>query len=319
MESKKIGTDVPEEELSAEVARVLESIKPEDASEHMAASRDVVWKMVGERITGSGRRPAPGARRRHLLRYMTAAVAAALMAGSAFSLLAMHRYKARLDMIAGSEVFLSVPFGVISEVRLPDGTRVTLNGGSRLSYDPSFMGGREVDFSGEGFFVVARDEERPFTVKSDNLTVKVLGTRFGFKSYKGEAITALTLEEGSVCAFPAWSDSPKGIMLEPRQQIVVNNKTREVARRSVRVDDYTAWKDNILVFRDETLSEIAVRLERRFDVKINIRPGRLRDERYVARFQYGENLEQILEKLSYKRSWKFIRQHGSVDILPRTD
>ncbi|MDR0393532.1 MAG: FecR domain-containing protein [Tannerella sp.] len=217
-----------------------------------------------------------------------------------------------------TEVELRVPYGILSEMTLPDGTRVVLNGGSRLTYSTPFGAERQVYLSGGGFFDVAKDEKHPFTVHSKNVSARVLGTRFAFNAYESDLYTVLTLEEGCVEALLSNEDMKKeSILLTPAQQLVLDNHTGEFQRKNVNTAEYTSWKDGILHFRGETLHEIAVILERRFDVKIHVLTKEIGNDGYVAQFKYGENVEQILDKLSYKRSWKYAKREDGIEISER--
>ena len=207
------------------------------------------------------------------------------------------------------------PLGVTTKITLPDGTVVTLNGGSKLTY-PTLFAGKErcVSLSGEGFFEVAKDAEHPFLVNADNLSVKVLGTKFGFKSYKDDNQTIVTLKEGLVKAMPSNKEAVNGIVLRPNQQLVLDNRTGEFQCRNVNTAEYLSWKEGVLYFRDTTLDEIAKILERKFNVKILIASESLKNDRYFAHFGYNENLEQILTLLSHKRFWKYEKKNGTIEI-----
>ena len=83
------------------------------------------------------------------------------------------------------------PHGTFSEVRLPDGTNVWLNGGSSLKYPLTFRKGeRSVFLSGEGYFEVHSDKENPFIVKTEQITLRATGTAFNIEAYKTDSITS---------------------------------------------------------------------------------------------------------------------------------
>ncbi|MDR1454985.1 MAG: DUF4974 domain-containing protein [Tannerella sp.] len=209
---------------------------------------------------------------------------------------------------------VTAPYGTITRVTLPDSSTVTLNCGSKLTYPALFEDERQVSLSGEGFFNVAKSSAT-FTVHAAHVSVKVLGTRFGFKAYDDDPYTVLTLEEGSVKAIPANENEDDGILLKPEQQLILNNKTGEIHRQVVSRQEYTSWKDGILTFKNLTWEEISVILERRFNVDIHIASEKVKNERFVALFKYGENIEQILDKLSYKRPWKYIKRNNTIEIV----
>jgi ferric-dicitrate binding protein FerR (iron transport regulator) len=213
-----------------------------------------------------------------------------------------------------NKIEVTAPYGTIARIVLPDSSIVTLNGGSTLTYPALFGSERQVSLSGEGFFDIAKNNTT-FTVNAAHISVKVLGTRFGFKAYDDDPYTVLTLEEGSIKAIPANESANKNILLKPEQQLVLNNGTGELRRRTVNTQEYTSWKDGVLTFRDVTWDEIATVLKRRFNVDIRIASDKIRNERYFALFKYGENIEQILDKLSYKRPWKYVKRENVIEIV----
>jgi ferric-dicitrate binding protein FerR (iron transport regulator) len=211
-------------------------------------------------------------------------------------------------------VEVAAPYGIIARILLPDSSIVTLNGGSTLTYPACFESERRVNLSGEGFFDIAK-KNTPFTVNATHISVKVLGTRFDFKAYDDDPYTVLTLEEGSIKAIPDNGNADEGILLKPKQQLILNNETGEIRRQTVNIQEYTSWKEGVLTFRNLTWDEIATILERRFNVKIRIASDKIKNERYFALFKYGENIEQILDKLSYKRPWKYVKRGNMIEII----
>ena len=114
---------------------------------------------------------------------------------------------------------LFVPPGQRAELTLPDGTKVWLNAGSRLSYSSFFTNERKVVLSGEGFFDVAKNESSPFIVSTQAIDIKAVGTRFNVFSYPDGDYTGVYLQEGKVKAyFP--SEEAKGIVLLPEQYLL---------------------------------------------------------------------------------------------------
>jgi ferric-dicitrate binding protein FerR (iron transport regulator) len=307
------------EALSKETLRVVSAIKSPNTpqSQQMDESKEAIFKKITNKI-GSDFTTYPVKPEKHklFLPYWRVASIIVLLIASVAALSYFQRdTPPAVDL---TQVEIEAPLGTVSRVILSDGTKVTLNSGSKLTYPTSFAGNRQVHLSGEGYFDVAKDENKPFIVCTPNLSVKVLGTRFGFRAYEEDVQTILTLEEGSVSALLLDHDSKKMILLAPDQQLIIDNTTKEFQHLNVNVSDYISWKDGILIFQNQTLSEIVTILERRFGTKIKIRSDiAARHEQYVAQFKYGENVEQILEKLSCKRSWKYIKQDGMIELINR--
>jgi len=297
------------DQICAEVLHAVNSVGYPPAAYQMNDSKEEIYTLVMQKIhaeTFSGRQ------KKTLFRNICAAVIALLIIGAA----AYSAYRLGRDsgsLLSQSEIEVCAPYGVLTKVTLPDGSHATLNGGSKLKYPAVFTGAREVCLSGEVFFDIVKDKT-PFTVKTAQMSVNVLGTRFDLKAYDDEPFTVITLEEGRIKAIPSASTTDDGLLLEPAQQLILNNETGEIRRISVDAREYISWKDGILTFKDLTLGEIAVVLERRFDVSIRVVSTMIRNDRYVAQFKHGENIEQILDKLSYKRGWKYAKRNNEIEI-----
>lgn len=306
------------EDVSTEVLRIMRAIKHPDTYQQMNESKKLIFNRISNKIDSDYRIHSDKIDGYKIYLHNRSIVAVvALLLVSVATLTYYLGYQSGKTNLAYTQIETNVPYGSISKITLSDGTKVTLNGGSTLIYPAFFTDKRQVMLLGEGFFDVTKDEKRPFIVHSKNLSAKVLGTRFGFKAYEEDSQTILTLEEGRVSAFPFDNDLKEGILLNPNQQLLINSKDCKVYRRNVNAEEYISWKDDVLIFRDQTLGEIAVILERRFDMKINIQSDTISNERYAARFKYGENIEQILVKLSYKRSWKYVKQNGTIELINR--
>ncbi|MDR2913835.1 MAG: FecR domain-containing protein [Tannerella sp.] len=347
MKTDKTGHEDTLEDISAEVLHVLNALKSSGCSRNINDSKEDVFRRISRKINADHSIVKEG-RLRRMIRYMPAASVVLAVFISSIAFVYYWGYRSGANDVVYTEVETVVPYGTISKLTLSDGTKVVLNGGSTLTYPISFTENhRQVLLSGEGFFDVTKNESVPFIVHSAKLSVKVLGTRFSIKAYKEDKHTTLTLESGKVSALPIenkeeaivlesdqqliydnktkelqrrivdagnythWKD---GILLEPNQQLIMNNKTGEINRRKVVVEDYTIWKNGILVFRNQTIGEIASILERRFNQKICILSDTIRNESYGGRFKDGEDVEEILRILSDKRDWKFSKRNGIIEI-----
>ena len=209
---------------------------------------------------------------------------------------------------------VTVPMGSKSSVKLPDGTVVTLNAGSRLQYDATFGShSREVILEGEGYFQVTKNAAVPFVVRAKDITVKALGTEFNVKAYPEERTVQTTLVNGSVSVKQSNADiDAEEIVLEPKQMVTMastaesdetnavrqsaNNmrQTSVVLKENVNTELYTSWKDHRWVIESESLENLAKMLQRRYDVKIIIADESLK--RYpFSGILADETLEQVLE------------------------
>jgi len=223
---------------------------------------------------------------------------------------------------------LIVPKGSRAQFFLSDGTAVTLNAGSRLKYDNRFgIKDRIVQLEGEGYFKVAKDSKRPFTVQTSHLNVMALGTEFNVKAYSDDKTIETTLVEGSLKIEEITDkNGTEARVLKPNQKLtffkedstMVNEtaspkeKTKNntqplqvhksiviprLVTENVNIEPVISWKENRWIFEKQSLLQIAVELERKFDVQINFESERLRTFRFTG-IIIAEPIEQVLEVMS---------------------
>lgn len=274
--------------------------------------KEAVFKRVEEKL---GRRyNLTATRRTRLFRYWPVAASIAILILSSV-IVSIGIINSRQVLTAQAPIVVEVPEGAITHLTLSDGTQVTLNGGSSLTYPAEFSDNREVCLQGEGFFDVRKKMESPFIVHTKQFSAKVLGTRFSFKAYDTDHQAVLTLERGSVQVL---TDHGKdNMILSPNQQVIKDSHTGKLYCHEVDAEDYTCWKDGILVFKDQTLAEISTILERRFNVRIEIDSESIKYDKYVASFRKHVSLDDILKKLSYQRSWTYIQKDGKIKLVKK--
>ncbi|MFT3749880.1 MAG: FecR family protein [Agriterribacter sp.] len=212
---------------------------------------------------------------------------------------------------------LVTQYGSKSQLILPDGTKVWLNGGSTLDYPKQFSGRlREVTLEGEAFFDVAENKQQPFLVHTKAFTVKVLGTAFNIRAYNDEDSASASLIRGSVEVELNARKNNK-VLLRPNEKLVVSaapaiaepgetaiNKgiapsAVEVKKSLVTTDRSntvaeTAWIDNKLLFKNKSFEQIALVLEKWFAVEIHFKNENRKKLNLSGSFD-GENLDEILK------------------------
>lgn len=156
--------------------------------------------------------------------------------------------------------------GQRASATLPDGTKVWLSSGSRISYSRNFNENeRDVFLSGEAYFDVARDEHLPFKVTAGELKIKVLGTEFNVKAYEDAETLYATLVRGSVEA-----ETPTGTYRQsPDQQIVFSRVNRTTQLLDIEnAEQVSSWKDGTLYYDNQSLGEIAADIRRIYGVDV---------------------------------------------------
>lgn len=217
---------------------------------------------------------------------------------------------------------ISTRYGSKTNLVLPDGSKVWLNAGSKLSYDKNYGNTiREVTLTGEAFFDVVKNASRPFIIHTSKMDIKVLGTAFNVKCYPDEKITETSLIRGSVEI--SLKNRPEKIVLKPNEKIVINDEEGDEKQTSGNVGTSksgtvkpepiitlahltrepvnneiieTSWIDNRLIFSNETFEEIAIKMERWYAVKITFDNEKLKAKRFTGTFE-NETVSQALSAM----------------------
>ena len=191
---------------------------------------------------------------------------------------------------------LKTPRGGEYTITLSDGTRVYLNAASKLKYPVQFDSKRrEVYLSGEAYFEVMKDMNRPFYVVTDAVRVKVYGTEFNVNT-NGIGGTQTTLVSGKV---GIWGrGSVQEYIMKPFQLAEFGDNGEFKGIRDVDVKTYTAWKEGFFVFEDEGLEGILNRLSRWYDVDIFYSNERVKTYHFTGHMEKYENIETILNAIS---------------------
>ena len=195
---------------------------------------------------------------------------------------------------------LIVPNGKRSFIQLSDGTKVWINSGSRLVFLPVFKGNkREVFLEGEAYFEVEKDSKKPFYVRTDAYNVKVYGTRFDVQAYKLDNEYNTILLEGKVSLeMKQGTANPKEQFLLPNQKASLTDRKSDLLISEVaNIDNYTAWKDGYLIFKNEPFPELLKRVSRYYN--INILPNNQASiKRLSGKLDLKENPERVLDGLA---------------------
>ena len=189
------------------------------------------------------------------------------------------------------------PVGSQTVVQLSDGSEVYLNHGSKLKYPQEFSGRtREVVLIGEGYFNVVHNPEKPFIVKTSNLTVTALGTSFNVMSYPDENVIEATLVEGKLLVEKKIGPNDKQLIgtMIPNQHISFNKNSDKIISSIGDVEKYVSWKDGKLIFKNESIVEITKRLSRWYNVDFDFKDSDASEYTYTATF-VDETLFQILD------------------------
>lgn len=220
---------------------------------------------------------------------------------------------------------ISVLYGSKSKVTLPDGSVVNLNSGSVLRYPARFdTKSRNVSIEGEAYFEVTKDSLHPFYVKTNGITVRVLGTKFNVKSYPDERTVETTLVTGKIELYAnnqKINEKNRLLVLKPNEQAIfevkkgVKDSIISMAyNQDVDVNPIISWKDNRLMFRDEKFINLAQKLKRWYNVDIEIDDPKLQATAFSGVF-VKETVEQSLNALKLASPFRYKMDKNKIIIF----
>ncbi len=235
---------------------------------------------------------------------------------------------------------IMVSYGSKSKILLPDGSIVNLNSGSKLIYPAVFSDkAREVFLDGEAHFNVKANSAHPFFVNTSDISIRVLGTVFNVKSYPESNTIVTTLVSGSLeikdiknSLLSMKKTNP--VVLKPNQKAVfikdinkltvtdkeelksinVSALSKQISlQENVDTHILTAWKDNLLIFDNEYFESLAIKLERWYNVTIEIKSPDLKQERFTGKFE-NETIEQVLNALKIAEPFDYTIIKNHIEI-----
>lgn len=224
------------------LSELLDGIRVGPGVDAMADEmREVVWADVRLRIRRRGLR----------MRIARYAAAAAVMVGVICGSWFMGGLRVENRLVAEAHpVVISTPRGVKSDVILPDGSRVRLNGGTRIVYLTLFGDQRRVEVDGEAYFEVEHDARRPFVVVTGEVSSTVLGTTFNVHAYSEDEDYQITLATGSLLV--DGGRESRSVRLRPGEQGFFERTSGMLSLRRVNVDHVLSWQEDKALFPGRT-------------------------------------------------------------------
>ncbi|WP_103663763.1 FecR family protein [Gracilimonas amylolytica] len=212
-------------------------------------------------------------------------------------------------------ISVQVPNGETATVSLPDGTEITLNSGSELTYSRFYNYlGRNVTLTGEGYFDVYSDPEDPFTVTTANSVVKVLGTEFNLTDWgvSSGPKAKLAVAEGSV-EFTELKEN-RSLVLNQNETAVITESS-EITSASAELDNILAWLSNNIAFQNDNLNDAFNLLERRFDIQIQRDQDlALQSENITAFYHQPNDPESIIQDICTIKGLNYQKIHNGYRI-----
>lgn len=215
-----------------------------------------------------------------------------------------HIHGVKNEEIAYNEII--VPLGEKAQIILSDGSHVWINSDSKLRYPVQFGEiSRDVTLEGEAFFDVVKKHGKIFVVNTRDVKVNVLGTAFNVKCYPGDNKTQTIVVRGEVKVEEV-NGNQKAIIIKPYEMATLREQTN-TGQQAVQVplitvnkvdpENLVSWKDQLLIFAGESFEDLAIKMERWYNVKIKIDNDELKSERFNGKFVHNETVYQVLEAI----------------------
>lgn len=324
---REMSGDATEEELArlnalrqlhgeaTDLAALLASLQPVDtAFIEIEEGRDILdkgWKKV------SGQMGLAPKRRLYRLSWLAAAAVLGILCWVLWP-----RSSPPTPVIAHQNQVSTRP-GSKTKIELPDGTKVSLNAGSKLTYADGFINGkREVNLVGEAFFEVSGAAEHPLIVNTRNMKITVLGTSFNVKAYTEDLLAEATLVSGKISVSVPGKEA---VILHPMEKFAVQQIKGEIQseqkntpatdiRKVAEIETAeTAWVYNRLCFKKEPFEDVIRKMERWYNVRIVLKNEGLKDQLMSGEFS-NETIEQALTALQFTTPFRFHINKDSVMI-----
>ena len=172
---------------------------------------------------------------------------------------------------------------------------------------------REVYLDGEGYFEVNKATEWPFIVNTEQMRVKVTGTKFNVKSYSTELIVHTTLVEGSVWAY---ADQTQ-VQLTPSEQFRYDKETGMTSVQKVDTELYTGWIEGMFVFRNQRLEDVMNDLARWYNMTIFYSTAEAKEIRISTNLNRYKNIDDLLEIINESGKVVVARKDNTITIHAR--
>lgn len=210
---------------------------------------------------------------------------------------------------------LQIPNGGEYMVTLSDGTKVWLNAASTLRYPVQFTGSeRKVELTGEGYFEVAKNKDKPFIVVTDRMDVQAVGTAFNVNCYltNADGTTSATLAEGKIKV----TTKQKTVFIDPGQE--VRSNTTDTYVNNANVEMALAWKNGFFMFANTSLKEVTMQLSRWYDVSVIYDKSVDLKKLFTGEVNRNLPVSKLLERIEMTGIAKFRLDKNILTVLPYT-
>ena len=203
-----------------------------------------------------------------------------------------------------NQILVQTTFGEQKQINLPDGSIVSLNSSSKLSYNNDSP--RTLFLEGEAFFKVAKDTNNPFTVSTrDHIQIKALGTSFNVKSYKENTYSETVLLTGIVEVTSGNKQNQK-ILMKPNDKVIYLKDSKKMIKSKIdNIKNIIAWKEGKIQFKNKTFKEIAIDLGIQYNIQVQFKNESISNSRFTGSFDKSTSIGDILETLKLSKDFKY--------------
>lgn len=211
------------------------------------------------------------------------------------------------DVVTYEEI--SAARGEIKEHTLKDGSRIILNSESRLRIPSDYnRESRQLEMTGEGFFEVTPNPRKPFTVKSGEAQVKVLGTSFNVKAHPEDNHIGVTVSTGEVLVNIPDIDLQLKVM--PMEHLVINRETNGLTKLVLHENNYTKWTEGTLYFDKEPLSEVLKTINRKYGRNVILRCGNC--DPLISGTHDNKSVEAVIDAICFTTGLRYREDEGNI-------
>lgn len=196
---------------------------------------------------------------------------------------------------------LLVADGKHGSVVLADGSRITINGGSKLYYSDRTVYIEE----GEAYFEITKDEQHPFIVKSPHLDIQVLGTSFTVRNYKDEQHASVSVNSGKI--------GLRGLVLSAGMGIIADKEKGTFTKNEIDTATATAWIRGELIFQDASLQKVLQVLQHKYAVRFDVKDTALLKRKYTATFR-NNTIDNVMQQLKLMSSFHYTISDNQIII-----
>lgn len=268
------------------------------------------WQQLNQRVQKEQKRPAIILRTFLAHPYTKAAAVVLLFISVAYYLFIQH---------TSEHIQYASNYAELINIDLPDGSQVTMNANSTLDFQDHWKDEepREVWLQGEAFFEVRhKANNQPFIVHTNDVNIEVLGTEFGVNTRRQK--TQVVLNSGQVKLNSDKNQDVKDLIMAPGELIEVSDTEKAFTRKVVDPEMYTAWRNNLLIFEETPIREIAKVLEDNYGYEVIIEDKNIGEKRLNGTIQ-ADKLNILLTAIAETHQLNITQENKKIIIKNHPD